>query len=285
MENSCFNCEKYKELKVKDGVYVPEVNIAFPDDDPQKRLVEVKVERDLVFDDTYPYYENTLEFRRFCFRYDLKTYLCSFLNWLLYGVKVEGKDILKKHAKDFENGAITVANHQYRWDVPGIRVALGMRKIWIPAWAETFKTSDYNNVKGARCIPIPETVSGLKKFNEAIDKLHEEKQWFHIFPEGTRWDFYKPFKPFRKGAFVWAYKYDLPIIPMVYTHRPRTGWRKLFCKGEPLMTLTVLEPMYADKSLPRKQSVDQLREEVCKKMLDVAGIVHNPWPIVPEIDK
>lgn len=279
---SCLDGEKYKELKVKEGVYVPDLAVNFPDDDPFRRMVKVEVVRDLKFDETYPYLDESSDYKRNVFICDLKTYLCNFLNWMIYGLKVENKHVLD--GKDFSNGAITVANHQYRWDVPGVRKAVGYRRLWIPAWADTFKTSDYFNLRGARCIPIPDNMGGIKKFNEAFDILHERKEWFHIFPEGVRWDFYKPFKPFRKGAFNWAYKYDMPIIPMVYVHRERTGWRKLFAKGEPLMTLKVLEPMYADKSLPRKAAVDKLRKEVYEKMLDAAGIIHNPWPMIPEVD-
>ena len=137
---SCLDGEKYKELKVKEGVYVPDLAVNFPDDDPSRRMVKVEVVRDLKFDETYPYLDESSDYKRNVFLCDLKTYLCNFLNWMIYGLKVENKHVLD--GKDFSNGAITVANHQYRWDVPGVRKAVGYRRLWIPAWADTFKTSD-----------------------------------------------------------------------------------------------------------------------------------------------
>ena len=39
---SCLDGEKYKELKVKEGVYVPDLAVNFPDDDPFRRMVKVE---------------------------------------------------------------------------------------------------------------------------------------------------------------------------------------------------------------------------------------------------
>ena len=50
-------------------------------------------------------------------------------------------------------------------------------------------------------IPIPEdNFEAMKKFNAAFDTFHERKYRFHIFPEAARWDYYKPLRPFSKGA-------------------------------------------------------------------------------------
>lgn len=120
---------------------------------------------------------------------------------------------------------------------------------------------------------------------EAFDTLHEKKAWIHVFPEECRWDNYKPLRPFRKGAFIFAYKYQTPIIPMVISYRERTGLYKYFAKNKPLYTITIGEPMYPNMEMPRKESVDEMRDRVHAKMVEMAGITHNPWPSVQPNDK
>lgn len=75
-----------------------------------------------------------------------------------------------------------------------------------------------------------------------------------------------------------AYRYALPVIPLVISFRPRTGWRKLFCKDEPLFTIHVGDPIVPDLNAPRKEEVARMRDLAHQTMLDMAGIVSNPWP-------
>ena len=75
-----------------------------------------------------------------------------------------------------------------------------------------------------------------------------------------------------------AYKYSLPILPMVITFRPRTGWRKLFRKDGPLLTIHVGDPIMPDSNAARKEEVARILDLAHKSMRDMAGIVSNPWP-------
>ena len=56
-----------KEFKHKEGVYVPNIGINYPTDDPTTRLVEVKVQDSSQgrwqFDETYPYIDNSFGYK------------------------------------------------------------------------------------------------------------------------------------------------------------------------------------------------------------------------------
>lgn len=65
---------------------------------------------------------------------------------------------------------------------------------------------------------------------------------------------------------------------MVITFRPRTGWRKIFSDSGPLLTIHVGDPIVPDLSAPRKEETARLRDLAHKTMLDMAGVVTNPWP-------
>ena len=75
-----------------------------------------------------------------------------------------------------------------------------------------------------------------------------------------------------------AYKYALPVIPLMISFRPRTGWRRFFSKGDPLLTIHVGDPIMPNLDTPRKDEVARMRDFAHQAMLDMAGIVSNPWP-------
>ena len=79
-----------------------------------------------------------------------------------------------------------------------------------------------------------------------------------------------------------AYKYNVPVIPFVITYRERKGLYRLFGKkSEPLMTLTVGEPLLPDMTRSRKEEVDGMRIKLHAQMEQMAGILTNPWPAIP----
>lgn len=273
-------------MTVEEGVYIPETGINYPEDNPYERLVAPVYDRHIVFDEHYPYLDDSLSFRiQNWIGYNFVLYPLVFtLNHIRFGLRIRGREILKKYKKEFKNGAITISNHMYRLDCPVVLEAVhANRHTRIPMYAANFNTKDNWFMRMVGGIPLPENMAALKKFNAAFDEFHRRGWWFHIFPEAARWDFYKPLRPFRKGAFTMAYKYGMPIIPCVITYRERTGIYKLFGKpSQPLLTVTIGEPVFPDKTNSRKDEVDRMRIEARQRMEKMAGITHNPWNIVPD---
>ncbi len=278
--SSCLENKRYKMMEVREGEYVPDEEDTFPEDEPfTHKLVYENIYNE-VFDENYPYIDRSFKWKLMhiwsLFR---AHFICFWVNPLIFGLRFKGKENLKKHKDELKDGAITVCNHAYRWDFLAVWQASGQLRIWYPAWADNFQTRDRDNMRSTCGIPVPKSVGGLKKFNLAFDELHERKAWIHVFPEECRWNNYKPLRPFRKGAFTFAYKYKMPIVPMVLTYRPRTGIYKFFGKG-PLYTINIGEPMYANLEMRRNESVNDLRERVHTKMEELAGITKNSWPAV-----
>ncbi len=277
------NNAKYQQLEVEDGVYIPDIGIDYPTDDPHKRIVPAKHIYDIKFDDTYPYIDHSTHFRwHHRFAYALLYTHVFITNRVKYGLRIHGRDILKKYAKQLdEHGAITIGNHCFRWDVPCILQAIRYRELWIPMYAEHFLTKDNWYLVHIGGIPLPATMGGQRKFIKAFDELHSQNKWFHFFPEGTRWDFYKPIKPFQPGAFDFAYKYNMPILPVVITYRERKGIFRLFAPKEiPLLDVTIGEPIWPDMNNNRKDEVLRLQKLCHKVVCDMVGIKNNPWPDV-----
>lgn len=275
--------EQYSMLQVTEGTYVPQNDIAYPEDPSIRMVHPTEFPNYFEMDENYPYYEDSFHYKFMNNAAYTKFWIIVRpLLKLLYGIKIERNGVMKKYKKEFKNGAITICNHCFRWDVPTV-IAATRKKFWIPMIGDNMMTKDYYHMKYIGGIPVPSSMAAMKKYNEAFDKHHELGHWFHVFPEGINWQWYKPLKPFYKGAFSMAYKYNMPLLPCYITYRPRTGIYKWFGKPDvPLITITLGEPIFPDTTKPRKVEVDNLRNIAFEKMLKMGGIKVNPWPAVPE---
>ena len=270
----------YRNFKVREEAYVPEPPEEFSGDNPFVKMAPIRGElKDIKFDETYPYLDKSLTFRIWHFLIYLVTWLVAFpANWIRFGIKIEGREKMRRNRELFANGMMTVCNHVHRWDMICVLQAMRYRRAWIPMYAQPFRGKDGFLMKAIGGVAIPEELSGLRAFDKAMDELHANKQWIHLFPESCSWRFYAPLRPFKTGAFNMAYRHGLPVVPLVISFRPRTGWRKLFGKGEPLLTIHVGDPIVPDLTVPRKAEVARIRDLAHQTMLDMAGIVSNPWP-------
>lgn len=270
----------YRDFKVKEEVYVPEPPEEFSGDNPFTKMAPIRGElKDIKFDGTYTYLDKSLKFKIMHILIYLTTWLLAFpLNRIRFGLRIEGREKIRRNRKLFANGMITVCNHVHRWDMICVLQAMRYRMAWIPMYAQPFRGKDGYLMKYIGGLAIPDEHSGLRKFDKALNELHAGKKWFHIFPESCSWRFYAPLRPFKIGAFNMAYRFAIPVVPLMISFRPRTGWRKLFGNREPLITIRVGDPILPDLSAPRKEETARMRDTAHKTMLDMAGIVSNPWP-------
>lgn len=278
---------EYGEFKVKEGVYVPDIGIDYPKDDPHQRIVHVEVEDSsqgrFTFDETYPYLDDSLHFKLNAIAgWVTKWILVATHNRCHFGLQIKGN--LRKYKEQLKDGAVCVCNHVFLFDALGVNAACKkFRQVRIPMFAKHFNGHGWWILWQAGGVPIPETREGIRKYNEAFDEYARRKMWFIIFPEAVRWDMYAPIRPFKRGAFSMAYKYDRPVIPFVYTFRKRRGIYRLFGRKDyPCVTLHVGEPIWFDKSANRKDELERVCREAHEAMERMAGIEVNPWPYADE---
>ena len=117
---------QYEQLRVKEGEYIPQPAMDYPQDNPFARTLFPKYTKQLAIDDKYPYLDDSVGYK--CNLY-LGYYV--FLHLLLrlklrvqMGLRIRGREVLKKHKEGLKNGAITIANHVYRLDCPCVLIAV-----------------------------------------------------------------------------------------------------------------------------------------------------------------
>lgn len=283
---SVFDNEKYREMVLAPGEYVPDVGLDYPTDDPLFRMLPVTPVRSYKNDSSYRFLNDSVAFKiKRHLTYLLVDFPLRIELALKYGLKFEGREHLKMNKEKLRNGFVTVSNHIFPLDALCVRHAIG-RRLWIPMLPDLFTSKNWWLLTHVGGVPLADgSLSAIKKFNEAFDMFHKRRKVVHVFAEARSWPFYKPLRPFQKGAFTMAYKWGCPVVPISLSYRPRTGIYKLFGKPEiPLITARIGEPIIPDVSVPRKVEVERLcisaHESICK----LGGIIKNPWPAIANED-
>lgn len=264
---------------VEPGVFIPETGVAYPEKPDEflltsRKIHEVDVEHD------YDFLDRSLKakFLNAVFYATIFT-LVVFLQKFRYGLKIEGRRNLRAVKQHLKNGAITICNHVYRWDFLAVVNAVGHRRLWFPARAQHLEGADAVLIRGVGGIPIPGTLSALRKFNAAFDELHARRKWIHVFPETSRWEFYEPIRPFNLGAFKMAVRYQVPLVPMVITYREPKGFHKLLKTKHPLLTIHIGKALLPEDfaGMPKNEAAKKMRLDAHAQMVKMAGIIQNKW--------
>jgi 1-acyl-sn-glycerol-3-phosphate acyltransferase len=232
-----------------------------------------------VIDENYPYLDKSLFFRLMSTLSYLAMWTAAFVAChVRFALRIEGRRLLRKHRKLFKNGAMTVSNHVLFWDFVCVCQAVRYHRLHFPAWPGNLGGPQRNLIRWTGGIPIPEGIHAFKYFLQAFDELHLRKKWFHSFPEGSWWNYHQPIRPFKKGTFNLACRYNIPVIPLAFSYRPARGLYKLFKGKYPLITLRIGDPILPDSSLSHYDAAEKLREAAHRKMCELAGITNNPYP-------
>lgn len=107
-------------------------------------------------------------------------------------------------------------------------------------------------------IPLPGSVSGMRRMIAAMERRVEEGATVTIYPEAHIWPYYTGVRPFPDASFGYPVRMNVPVFAAATTYRQR----KLFKNARPFITVTVSEPFYPDTALPERKARAALREQV-----------------------
>jgi len=193
--------------------------------------------------------------------------------WARYRFKVLGKEnvrLLKKQS------AITVANHVHDMDSPMLTKALypnGPYFVALPHNFEAFIIGGLARV--LRGIPLPSDIHHFSRFSEQVNTLlRTTRRKVHFYPEGEIEPYAKKLREFKNGAFNFAVKNKVPVLPMVFVF-PAENRVKLIV-GKPIYLSDV--PGAAEAKEARQiVLLSQYTHETMQKMMDdfYGGITHE----------
>lgn len=171
---------------------------------------------------------------------------------IAYKIKIEGRENLK----GIKN-AIVTSNHVMFTDNLISRVAIKKSKVY-------FAGDNFNNKKGIAglslkaggFIPLGQTYSERVKFAEALSKILKSGSYVVFYPEGSLWPEYKKPRPFKRGAFFYAVKNDVPIIPFFICFEKIKNKKDKF-----RIVAKILKPIYIDKTFKtEKEQIENMQK-------------------------
>lgn len=255
-------------------MFIPNTSKYHYPEDTSGHYMEVNMDRGIIFDKNYPYVDHSksFAFKRFWVRLLMRLIVFP-LAKIRFGIKIKGKSNLKRYKKLLLGGAVTVANHVHMWDYIFVMKAVhNFKWPYLLSWDKNVNGESGPLVRLVGGIPIPENDNEATiEFIKATQKLLEEKNFLHIYAEGSMWEYYSPIRPFKRGAASFAIKNNKPILPMAFSYR-KAGWlrRKLF-KQLALFNLNIGEPLSANQELEKTAQIDDLTIRVHEAICELAG--------------
>lgn len=194
------------------------------------------------------------------FTYALAIVFSSVYCHLFLGVRIKGKKLLKNSKK---TGAFIYGNHtQPIGDVfnPALACFPYSRIYTVVSPANYALPIIGKILPYLGALPIPDTVTGMKKFTEALNERLDDGHPIVIYPEAHIWPYYTKIRPFPDTSFKFPVKAKKPSFAMTATYQKRR-WRK-----RPKITIYIDGPFFADETLSRKEQPRKLAEDVFKCM-------------------
>ena len=195
-------------------------------------------------------------------------------------IVIDGYEGLE-NLKNMNSGAIVTANHFNPFDSIPIHKVFKKyqrkRQLY-----KIIKEGNYSFpglfgffMKNCYSLPLSENFKVMKECMTAVDTLLKDGKFILIYAEQSLWWNYRKPKPLKDGAFRFACKNNVPVLPTFTTMRDTD---KLDNEGYPIQayTLHILSPIYPSKDLSMKENIAMMKkknEEAWKEVYErVYGI-------------
>lgn len=170
-----------------------------------------------------------------------------------YGARVKGRKNLKPLRG---KGAICVTNHFAYLDTLFVRQAVGHYRSY-------HTMAPWNNKKGAGgwfmhragMLPFSSNLTATRNLWKELERLFQSGKIVNFYAEQAMWVNYQKPRPMKDGAFYYAVKFGVPVLPIFCTFRKnkRGHMKKL--------RIHILPAVYADETLPKGKRGEKMRQE------------------------
>ena len=224
---------------------------------------DVDVENDPPFTHLMP---GDVDYLRKKWSSKLKTFWANYYSNLYFKHQIKkGRIILDgvtglQNLRSVKKGAVITANHFSPYD--SIPIHLICKKY--ARNKKLFKIIREGNytmpglygffLRNCYTMPLATNPTVLREFLKSVDTVLTKGNLLLIYPEQSMWWNYRKPKPLKKGAFVFAAKNNVPIIPTFITMRDteQVDENGAFIQA---YTLHILEPIYPDVFLSQAENV------------------------------
>ena len=193
----------------------------------------------------------------------------NFVNRLIKEKKLIIKEICGiEHFKNLESGAVITCNHFNAFDSFAIQMAYEAAEQSNRRFYRVIREGNYTSFPGfygflmRNCdtLPLSSNHKTMKKFMDATSQLLKEGHFVLVYPEQSMWWNYRKPKPLKEGAFQFASKNNVPVLPCFITMQDSDiiGDDGFYVQE---YTIHISEPIYPNPDLSYRENT--------KSMLDL----------------
>lgn len=187
--------------------------------------------------------------------------MCRFVCKHKFRIKVEGKENLK----NISGGAIFTSNH---FSV-NENLAVNLAAKSAPGKHRFYKLIREGNyfmpgiigwlLKYCNTLPLSESFATTRLLDRAISEILSRGDFILVYPEQAMWWYYQKPRPYRIGAFYYAAKNNVPVVPCFVTMDKKNKKYDMLPDNVRL-TVHILEPIFPESGLGFKESAAKMRE-------------------------
>ena len=170
---------------------------------------------------------------------------------IIYGARVTGRENLKAVKK---TGVVSLCNHFSFLDTLFIRQAVGHFRSFHTMGPKNNKTGLGGHIiRHGGMLPFSTNFDAARNLNAEIGRLLESGKIVNFYAEQALWTNYQKPRPMKDGAFHYAIKHNVPILPVFCTFQKdkRGHMHKL--------RINILPPIFANENLPRREKLRDMK--------------------------
>ena len=193
-----------------------------------------------------------------------------FVNELLKENKLIIKEIKgMENLKNLKSGAVLTCNHFNPFDSMAIEKVFRLsKKHKTKKLYKVIREGNYTNFPGLygfffrNCdtLPLSSSTETMVEFMRAVDTILQREDFILIYPEQSMWWNYKKPKPLKNGAFRFAARNNVPVLPIFITMEDS---EIIGDDGFPIQeyTINIAKPIYPDSNLKEKENSSIMKEK------------------------
>lgn len=185
----------------------------------------------------------------------------------------ENKLIIKEikgieYFKGLDTGAVITCNHFNAYDSFAIQLAYEKAEQSDRTFYRVIREGNYTAFPGfygflmrhCNTLPLSSNRRTLKKFIDATGKLLSDGNFVLVYPEQSMWWNYRKPKPLKSGAYMFAVRCNVPVLPCFITMKDShiMGEDGFYVQE---YTIHIKPPLYPDNSLSYKDRIEKLMDE------------------------
>ncbi|MBQ9087068.1 MAG: 1-acyl-sn-glycerol-3-phosphate acyltransferase [Clostridia bacterium] len=189
------------------------------------------------------------------------------------GLLDEKKLIIKEirgieHFQGLQSGAVVTCNHFNAFDSFAIQLAYEASGQTDRTFYRVIREGNYTSFPGfygflmrhCNTLPLSSNRKTLNKFTEATGQLLKEGNFVLVYPEQSMWWNYRKPKPLKEGAYLFAAKNQVPVLPCFITMKDSEilGDDGFYVQE---YTIHIAPPIYPQSGISYKKNMERMMEQ------------------------